>query len=1014
MRVYSAPVKLLLLCLGMMMSSTLSFGASPSDSKPIKIKGWVCDTLSHKLPGAVVAWEKGGKVLSRTPVDSEGWFHLEIPKEDIPDSFIRVTLIGYAPVKLPLRDIPANLVVEMKEVSESLSEVVVTGYVDRPKEGYTGSVTILGREVIQLQVQRDLLSILRSEVPGFELKEDIMAGSDPNKVPEMILRGRSTLVEGDRSHAPIFILDGVEVDIATVFDLNPELVDKVTVLKDAAATSFYGSKAANGVVVISTLQPKPGKVRTDYTLAQQFSLPDLSAYHLLTSAEKLEYERLAGLYGSFSGRDKTDIDKQTEYYAKLNRVSQGVQTDWMSEPLRTGSNRKHTVSLSGGGADIRYGLSGSYAQVSGVMDNSSRSSGSIRVSLTYGNLRSRLISYRTWYTTTSESDVPYGSFQDYVTLNPYDSPTVDGTLNRELSFGRANPLYEKSLGSYIHRQSSQYASRLNMRMIVSPQWRVESSISWLVDRGGATTFYSPHSILYVYTEKSKRGGFDVNDSKRYDLQGNIFGVYNAYPGNQGIHSLRITLGGNIQSTGTNFHGYRAVGVLSDKMEHESMASRYPDGTGPEGGRGLSRMLGAYMNLGYAYKDKYLLEGSFRYEGSTKFGSRNRFAPFSSFSAGWNLHKEEWIRHLNPELLKLRAGVGYVGNAGFGPYESRLTYRYDPSYAYDDQVGAMPMGLVNPSLKWERTLKYNLGLDFAFVGNRVTGNLDWYHNLTSDLIVSIAKPPHLGFQESKENLGKICNSGVELSLRGQLLHTHHTAATAYLTLSHNRNRILQISDMLKNKNRESEQKGQKSLPVTRYSEGESMTALRVLHSVGINPANGREVFLTRNGEYTYEYDYRDKVVVGDSSPVVSGSMGFTFSWRRFLLSSGFIYRLGATLYNQTLATKVEGSDPMLNADSRVFSDRWKSPGDIVRFKHIASREFTPPTSRFVEREYMLEGSSLMASYTFPSEVLNHILSVRELKLSLSLGNFLYLSTVHRERGLDYPFSRSIQMALHMHI
>lgn len=468
-------------------------------------------------------------------------------------------------------------------------------------------------------------------------------------------------------------------------------------------------------------------------------------------------------------------------------------------------------------------------------------------------------------------------------------------------------------------------------------------------------------------------------------------------------------GGNIQVTGSDTHGFQAVGVLSDKISHESFAAAYAEAAHPLGGQGESRMLGMYLNAGYVFDDRYFAEASFRYEGSSKFGTNNKFAPFSSLSAGWNVHREKFMHRMPFDLLKLRASAGYVGNAGFSPYQARLAYRYHTNYIYNDYIGAMPLGIVNPELKWERTFKLNAGFDFALFGDRLNGSFDSYVNTTHDLVVTMAKPPHLGFKEAKENLGKIRNTGIELSLRGQIYSDKNGGMSAYISMAHNSNRILQISNYLKNKNKQAEENSKSRLPVTSYAEGESMTTLKVFRSAGINPANGKEVFIRPNGEYTYQYDYRDKQVVGDTTPRLSGSLGLAWTWKLFSLSAGFIYRLGATLYNQTLATKVEGANPMENADARVFHERWKQAGDRVKYKHIGMQEYTPPTSRFVQREYALEGNSLMLSYTCPA-LFTRNMHVQRIQASLSVGNFLHWSTIRREKGLDYPFNRIYQLAL----
>ena len=468
----------------------------------------------------------------------------------------------------------------------------------------------------------------------------------------------------------------------------------------------------------------------------------------------------------------------------------------------------------------------------------------------------------------------------------------------------------------------------------------------------------------------------------------------------------------MEATKSDTHSFSALGVLSDKLEHPSMATGYAE-SHPGGGEDQSRMLGFYANANYIYENRYFADLSVRYEGSSKFGTDNRFAPFGSIGLGWNIHKEKFMQATKISLLKLRSSIGLVGNANFNPYQARLSYKYSSDLYYNGNIGAVPVSMVNPHLKWERSLKRNIGLDFGVFSDKLTGSIDYYHDTTNSLVMDISKPPHIGFSSAKENLGKISNSGVELSVRGNILQRKDLNLNLFLNASHNTNKILQISDYLKNLNEKNEASSSSVLPASFYQEGESMTALKVMRSAGINPANGREVFIDKNGNYTYEYSYKDKYVAGDTTPVVNGSFGASFSWKSLDFSMTFAYRLGATVYNQTLATKVEGGNPRENADRRVFYDRWKQPGDMAKYKNIASREVTPVTDRFVAREYALDGSSLKVSYTLPQNWISRI-HLRRAMVSLSTGDLFNWSSIRRERGLDYPFARSFQFSLSLNI
>ena len=987
--------------------------AAASAQTPRHISGTVSDIDGVPVAGAgIVAYGEKGRTYGTT-ADADGKFALDIPSSI--ETF-KAVMLGYSDETVQVNPALTRYDIILRERSETVSDVVVTGYVDKKKESYTGSLTVIKREQIEKLTHSNVLNIIQLQAPGFELKDDIQNGSNPNKVPDMVLRGRSSFIEGDQTNVPLFILDGTEVDISYIFDMPAEDIESISVLKDASATSFYGSKAANGVIVITSRPTQYGRLQVSYSGNVQMSVPDLSDYRLLNAADKLEYERLAGIYGNFTGSSSTDLAWQKIYYEKLDRVNAGVDTDWKRMALRTGINHLHNVMLSGGSQDFRYNVSGNINSTRGVMDESARRSSSLRINLTYGSLSKLFIQNIASFSGSSSSDVPYGSFSDYVKLNPYDRPyNADGSLNTELSFTTANPLYEKQLSSYIHSSSTSFIDTFKLRWNIAGGFRAEATLSYTLTKSGGETFYSPKSQRFNTTaDPKKKGSFNVNDGTSNALSGNAFLVWNKAWGDtqEKTSSLNLTGGVNVESTKSDTHSFSALGVLSDKLEHPSMATGYAE-SHPGGGRDQSRMLGFYANANYIFGNRYFADLSVRYEGSSKFGTDNKFAPFGSVGLGWNIHKEKFLSRSRVSMLKLRASIGFVGNANFNPYQAKLSYQYSSDLYYNGNIGAVPVSMVNPHLKWERSLKRNIGLDFGVFSDRLTGSIDLYYDTTNSLVMDISKPTHIGFSSAKENLGKISNSGVEFSVRGNVLQHRDTNLNLFLNASHNSNKILEISDYLKNLNDKNEASSSSVLPASFYQEGDSMTALKVMRSAGINPANGREVFIDKDGNYTYEYSYKDKYVAGDTTPLVNGSFGASFSWKSLDVSLTFAYRLGATVYNQTLASKVEGGNPRENADRRVFSDRWKQPGDMAKYKDIASREVTPVTDRFVAKEYALDGSSIKVSYTLPQSWISRV-HLRRAMVSLSTGDLFNWSSIRRERGLDYPFARTFQFSLSLNI
>ena len=727
-----------------------------------RIAGSVTDyATGEPVVGAnVVAYDAGGRPHGAA-VGADGRFAFNCPTKA---ATLRVSMLGYRNETVKLVPGRTDYDIRLREAPSDVGEVVVTGFVDKKRESYTGATHVIQRQEIENMVHTNVLNIIQLQTPGFEIFDDIANGSDPNKIPDMVLRGRSSFIEGDQTNVPLFILDGTEVDISYVFDMPSDDIESISVLKDASATSFYGSKAANGVVVITTRPTQAGRLQVNYSGNFQVSIPDLSDYRLLNAREKLEYERQAGVYGDFTGSNNTDVTNQKSYYEKLDRVNAGVNTDWKRMALRTGFNHIHNLMLSGGSQDFRYNVSGSYNSTTGVMDESDKQTASLRINLTYGDMNKLFFQNIASLTQSDSNDVPYGSFSDYVSLNPYDRPyNDDGSLNSVLSFNTANPLYEKSLSSYIRNTSGSFIDTFRVRWNILKGLRVEASLSYTQTKSEGETFCSPLSQQFNNTiDANKKGSFDVSNGTTHNLSGNAFAVYNKAWNRRGGDAsdlLSLTAGFNIESTRSESHSFSALGILSDKLEHPSMATGYAESR-PGGSEDRSRMLGFYVNANYIWHNRYFIDLSFRYEGSSKFGADNKYAPFGSLGLGWNLHKERFLKGSAVSLLKLRMSMGYVGNAGFSPYQAQLAYQYSSSLQYNGGIGAVPVSMVNPRLKWERSLKRNLGLDFGLWRDRLNGSVDVYYDTTNDLVMDISKPAHIGFTSAKENLGKIRNSGIE--------------------------------------------------------------------------------------------------------------------------------------------------------------------------------------------------------------------------------------------------------------
>ena len=380
--------------------------------------------------------------------------------------------------------------------------------------------------------------------------------------------------------------------------------------------------------------------------------------------------------------------------------------------------------------------------------------------------------------------------------------------------------------------------------------------------------------------------------------------------------------------------------------------------------------------------------------------------------GWNLHHEkfmasaEWL-----DQLKIRGSIGFTGSQNFNSYQSQDTWTYYKDNFYDGNVGAYLMGMANDRLKWQRKKDTDVGLEFTAFDSRLNIRLDYYNSITDDLLTDVTIPSSTGFTSYKENLGKVQNQGFEFYVNARVWENREKNGyvNIYVNGTHNTNKIKEISNFLASFNEE-QSETVTNKPITRYEEGQSMTAIWAVPSRGIDPATGKDVFVKKNGRTTFEWNSDDLAVCGDTEAKLYGNFGFNFSYWGFIVNVGMMYELGGQIYNQTLVDKVENADLTMNVDRRIFSDRWAQPGDISRFKNIADNTTTQATERFVEDNNIWTLSTVNVSYDFDRFAVIKKAGFDRLRLSFDMADVARASSVTIERGTSYPFARTFSFSL----
>ena len=553
------------------------------------IKGIVVDNKGGILPGVTVLI-KGTQVGTATDVD--GKFTLKIP--DSKDLVLVFTFVGMKSKEVK-PGTQNELKVQLEYNEESLEEVVVTGIFERKAESFTGSSVSMKAEDLKRVGNQNVFQSLRSLDPSLMIFDNMEFGSDPNKNPKMTLRGASSLdlaaageeidIKGTYANdpnAPLFILDGFEASVQKIMDLDMDRVASLTILKDASAKAIYGSRAANGVIVIETKRSTTGNLRVTYTGNVNIEAPDLSSYNLTSAAQKLELEKDFGLYDD--DYIVNDIQLKKKYYQKYKSVVAGVNTDWLSKPLQNAVGQKHSLSIELGSNDLQLIADFAYNNIVGVMKGSSRDTydGSIQVSY-----RHRKFNFRNILNVVSNvaTDSPYGTFSEYALMNPYYSPydvngllvknaalSVDGMDSEEFV---ANPLYNSTLNTKIEQRYLDVTNNLYVEWSVLQGLKATLRFGITEKRNSADEFYpSNHLKFYDYKDEDffRKGSYQVNNGTMKKLSGDLNVRYSTSIRDK--HYIFTNIGFNLSDETYEEVIHKAEGFPNDRMTDIIFARQY--------------------------------------------------------------------------------------------------------------------------------------------------------------------------------------------------------------------------------------------------------------------------------------------------------------------------------------------------------------------------------------------------------------------------------------------------------
>ena len=901
------------------------------------ITGKVTDARDGSPLVGVSVNVKGSK--AGTTTDGSGLFRLSVPA----DAVLVFSNVGFTDEQVTV-GASDMVTVTLKVAQKNLQEVVITGYTLQNKRQTAGSISKVSGDEIKLQPIGSFDKALQGKVPGLLAQSQ---SGQPGAAAVVTIRGKGSI---NGTNDPLYIVDGVQINSADFASINPGDIESYNVLKDATSTAIYGSRGANGVIVITTKKGYSGKTKIDYDFQYGWSQLPKNHLALMNSAQKLQYEFYDRPdFGSNPfGWSQAEVDS----LSKLNYDIEGIL-------FQKGITQQHQLSASGGNEKTRFFVSGSIFDQEGVVITTGlkRYTGRVNLDNTFGNWRFGINSSLGYsrVTGTRENDQYIGSplnairwFNPY--LNLYDA---NGDYQADFLQGQPNPLAELLEN---HGNSDQLKGVGNVYVEFALPWvkGLKAKTLWGVDFTEDEGFtYLDRTTDQGSQSQGGNGEVDRSFSRTFRYTGT---TSLSYQRTVGEHELSVALYNEIiQRKIENFlfGGYGLVGPFKNEagITPGTPTNGYIPTVG--GGGSESSLLSYFIDGTYGFRKKYYLNFGARRDGSSRLSKDRQWANFGQLGAGW-IVTEDFLKNLDwLNSLKLKASYGTVGSQGIGDFSTRELY--GPT-VYNG-VGGLVLSNLETPLTWERKVMFNTGIEFTTFAGRFGGTIEFYNNITKDLFLDRQLSRTSGFQSITNNLGKMQNQGIEVSFNAEVIRTKDFSWTVEANYTHNKNKLL---------DQHGQQENITGLFVNRV--GQPINTLYLVKYAGVDPQTGEALYFKPDGKTTTNvYDPDDRVLVGPIDPPNFGGFGTTLNYKGVMLDVLFSYAWGAQSYNND-RLNVENSIYWYSNLATSMLREWQVPGDITDIPS-AFNDLHSETTRFVEKNDYLRLRNVMLSYTLPRKMMD---------------------------------------------
>jgi TonB-dependent starch-binding outer membrane protein SusC len=912
----------------------------------VTVHGTVTDETNQPMPGVNVR-ENGTQ--NGTTTDSKGAFNLSVADND---AIITFTYVGYEPKEISAKELPNGVVITLKPAENNLREVVINkGYYDEKKALSTGDVSVVSAKDIENHPVTDPILALEGQVPGLLISQ---TSGLPGAYESIRLRGQNSIANGND---PLYIIDGVPFSsisptnsilgggaagnpsgqyassggLSPFSALNPEDIENIEVLKDADATAIYGSRGANGVILITTKKGKAGAVKINLDLSQG-SGQVTRMMKMMNTPQYLQMEHQAFANDGLPFPSIMTNLQDPNY--SINGVWDTTRnTNWQKALMgNTAHYTNAQLSISGGSQNTQFYVGTGFTRQTTVVptDNDQDAKGSLNFNINHSSADKRFQFQFSGGYTRDDSTLPSGDPTLTALQLPPDAPVLylpNGSPNWQLYNGSStflNPLL------YELQTTENVISTLNSHMLISyqliPDLRLQSSFGYTVARSDqsaqipSTSVQPPDNLL----ASSRENIFGNSESENWIIEPQL-----SYDRKIAKGKLNIVLGGTIEQSTSNTDGFVAYGYNSDALITNPQNASTVLFAGET--NTLYRYEAIYARVGYTWKDKYLLNLTANRDGSSRFGPANQWGNFGALGAGWVFSKEKFVENILSWLSfgKLRGSYGVTGNDQIADYGYLSSYSTIPNLSYQGSVGFNPTSIPNPNYGWETDKKLEGGIELGFLKDRINFTASYYRNRTSNQLVGYTLPTISGFTTVEENLPAVVqNTGAEFTLHTLNIQSGAFRWTTDINLTIPSSKLLSYQNLAASSYRNT------------YIIGQSLFIKKLYTGTKVNPADGKYEWISANGTYTENPSFpADLRATPPLTPKYYGALGNSFSYKDFQLDVFFEFRKQLAFNFWYLSTEPGG--PGVNQPVAIIGNTWTTQGQQAKYGILSTENASDP-------------------------------------------------------------------------